>query len=173
MTETPSNDPIDGDRAEELPGLQREVISRLEPFVLPGRAEDAADAVRSIIINQSHSGPLPVSSEFGRYEAVLPGSADRILSMAEREQTHRQSLEVMVVRRQVELNSRGQLFALVALVAMLGLVALIAYWGHPKEATTLGGIIIVGVVALFLGQRLRQRGKQKDDHDLVDDKDLS
>ncbi len=32
------------------------------------------------------SGPIPSAEEFARYEEVYPGSADRILSMAEREQ---------------------------------------------------------------------------------------
>jgi uncharacterized membrane protein len=32
----------------------------------------------------SYSGPLPQSSEFGAYEQVLPGAADRIMSMAEK-----------------------------------------------------------------------------------------
>lgn len=34
-----------------------------------------------------YSGPIPPAEEFSRYEEVLPGSADRLISMAEREQT--------------------------------------------------------------------------------------
>ena len=34
-----------------------------------------------------YSGPIPPAEEFAHYEEVLPGSADRLLSMAEREQT--------------------------------------------------------------------------------------
>ena len=37
---------------------------------------------------RSYSGPIPPAEEFARYEAVLPGSADRLISMAEREQTN-------------------------------------------------------------------------------------
>lgn len=33
-----------------------------------------------------YSGPIPPAEEVARYEEVLPGSADRLLSMAEREQ---------------------------------------------------------------------------------------
>lgn len=35
---------------------------------------------------RSISGPIPSAEEFARYEEVYPGSADRIFSMAEREQ---------------------------------------------------------------------------------------
>ena len=34
-----------------------------------------------------YSGPIPRAEEFARYEDVLPGSADRLISMAEQEQT--------------------------------------------------------------------------------------
>ena len=34
-------------------------------------------------IEQSYQGPIPTASEFGRYEDVLPGAADRILKMSE------------------------------------------------------------------------------------------
>ena len=34
-----------------------------------------------------YSGPIPSAEEFARYEEISPGSADRLLSMAEREQT--------------------------------------------------------------------------------------
>ncbi len=32
---------------------------------------------------QHYSGPIPPASEFAKYEHVLPGSADRIIAMAE------------------------------------------------------------------------------------------
>ena len=41
-------------------------------------------------------GPLPAASEFAGYERVLPGAADRILAMAEREQAH--LIEVRALR---------------------------------------------------------------------------
>ena len=34
----------------------------------------------------AQSGPLPVAQQFEQYEKVLPGSAERILAMAEQEQ---------------------------------------------------------------------------------------
>lgn len=37
----------------------------------------------------SFSGPLPPAESFARYEEVLPGAADRIMRMAEKEQDNR------------------------------------------------------------------------------------
>lgn len=38
---------------------------------------------------QVHEGPLPAPDTFEGYERILPGSADRILCMAEKEQAAR------------------------------------------------------------------------------------
>lgn len=53
-------------------------------------AETASDSEEQVdvglIATRSHAGPLPSPDAFHDYEAILPGAADRILSMAEREQ---------------------------------------------------------------------------------------
>src|SRR5712692_7394312 len=42
-------------------------------------------------------GPLPPPEALGKYEGVLPGAADRIMTMAEKQAEHRQKLESKVV----------------------------------------------------------------------------
>jgi len=42
---------------------------------------------------ETYAGPLPPPKLFEGYEQVLKGSADRILTMAEKEQSHRHSFE--------------------------------------------------------------------------------
>ena len=39
-----------------------------------------------------YSGPLPPAEQFAAYESILPGSAERILQMAEKQQSHRMQL---------------------------------------------------------------------------------
>ena len=71
-------------------------------------------------------GPLPPPSELAGYEEVLPGSADRILRMAEREQHIRENVvqaeiaDASAARRQI---MRGQWMGLG--VAMMGIGAAI------------------------------------------------
>ena len=56
--------------------------------------KDAEDENQNVEISRTRtytqvrhvSGPIPSAEEFARYEEVYPGSADRIFSMAEREQ---------------------------------------------------------------------------------------
>src|SRR6202034_4192812 len=92
VTSTPPDpEPVDGD-PPAAPAKQ-EIIERLVPFLQPGSEEKAADVVRTMLIAQSHIGPLPPSREFAGYEQALPGAADRVLRMAESEQEHRDALE--------------------------------------------------------------------------------
>lgn len=106
-----------------------------------------------MLIQQSHSGPLPSAREFRGYNDVLPGAAERILAMAELEQRHRHELESTAVKGEVRIKGRGQWFALAALVLSLLLVGLFARWGYATAGAGFGTAIIVGLVALFLGQK--------------------
>jgi len=45
------------------------------------------------VSQQTFSGPIPPPEMLGQYDAIQNGLADRIVSMAESQQTHRQSLE--------------------------------------------------------------------------------
>jgi len=132
---------------------KQEIIQRLEPYVQPGRADEAAMVVQSMLVQQSHSGPLPSSREFRGYNTVLPGAADRILRMAEREQEHRQSLETKVVHDDLRLKGRGQVYSLAALALMLAVVVVFGLLGHPVEGAAIGTAIIVAVIAIFHGQK--------------------
>lgn len=79
----------------------------------------------------THSGPLPAVQDFSGYESVLPGSADRIIKMAEtaldtRRQSAMADAEVQkAVARSIDnrgvLERRQQFtFALVTLLALVG-----------------------------------------------------
>ena len=45
------------------------------------------------VIRSEFSGPIPPPNIIKGYEEVLPGSADRILAMAEKQSNHRQEME--------------------------------------------------------------------------------
>jgi uncharacterized membrane protein len=50
---------------------------------------------------QSFSGPLPPPEALERYNQVLPGAAERIISMAESQHAHRQELEKKVIHANI------------------------------------------------------------------------
>lgn len=66
------------------------------------------------------AGPLPHPELLKKYEQILPGSADRIIKLAESQLTHRQELENQVIKSNIENERKGISFAFIlALVLML------------------------------------------------------
>ncbi|MFH1117198.1 MAG: DUF2335 domain-containing protein [Pseudomonadota bacterium] len=49
-------------------------------------------------ISERFSGPIPPPETLAKYNEIVPDAADRILSMAETQATHRQRLELTVVK---------------------------------------------------------------------------
>lgn len=86
------------------------------------------------------------------HEHVLPGAADRIMLMAEKEQDHEHRVRDTIVGAEIGLRYVGQALAMLALMLMLALAAYFAYLGHAGIGATFAGVIVV-VVCAFLGYR--------------------
>lgn len=92
------------------------------------------------------SGPLPPPQFFQAYEATLPGAAERILAMAEREQKSRHVRE-----------ARGQWMAfLLALLGLLGGVALV-YLDKSLEGLAAMVVSIAIVIGVFITSKRPRR----------------
>lgn len=66
----------------ELDQEEEEVVAELMDAVHSGQVT----LVRQMVRRAFHSGPVPSSSELRAYEDVLPGLADRLVVLAEKEQ---------------------------------------------------------------------------------------
>jgi uncharacterized membrane protein len=91
-------------------------------------------------ISMAWSGPLPHSSEFAAYERTLPGAADRILAMTEKQGDHRRALESMALKSEVDRGKWGQIFAFVLALLVVGGSILAIETGHPLAG--FGGILV-------------------------------
>lgn len=60
--------------------------------------ETALAEIRHIVERQAYQGPLPHPQDFAGFEEVLPGAADRILSMAEKRQQAEIDQRIMTSR---------------------------------------------------------------------------
>lgn len=101
-----------------------------------------------------HRGPIPSAGELKKYEEILPGAADRILSMAESQSKHRQELEKAVVESNTKNSERGQMFAFIISVAIIvvGFILIM----YDKNALGFTMIIgdLVALVTVFVGNRI-------------------
>lgn len=120
------------------------------------------------ITSVSYSGPIPHPSDFQQYERVLPGAADRILSMAEKQSEHRQVLEKSAILSDVENSKRGQWFGfIIAIACIIGGFVLIAL---DKDITGLSVIFasIASLVGVFIYGRksdAKERKEKRENND--------
>ena len=109
---------------------------------------------------QQWSGPLPAPESLAKYDSVVPGSAERILAMAEKEQNHRHQTEDKAARRQYVIAFLSVLFAFACVIALVGLVFYAIYKGSDNSA--LAAIITaIAAVAGIFGVRKLLRIKQE------------
>ena len=123
----------------------------------PAELEKADDATVAVSVQsvQHFQGPLPPPQALAQYEAILPGCAERIVSMAEEQAAHRRELETRVITGNLAAERRGQVAAFaIALVTIMGGVWLI-YHGRDVGGLT----AIIGALAGLAGAFVYGRRK--------------
>jgi hypothetical protein len=106
--------------------------------------------ISEVIRQETHfQGPLPPPEAFAAYDRVLHGAADRILSMAENQASHRQGLERRALAGDLIKAMMGTILAYITFAgAMGGAVYLLA---NDKP--------LYGLAALVTAPRRRLRPK--------------
>lgn len=97
-----------------------------------------------------YTGPIPPANELAKYEEAVPGAAERILAMAERQSAHRQSLEQQVVKGEITRSHWGLVAGVSVTVLALGASASLIYLGHGGWAASLFGGALAALVATFV-----------------------
>ena len=145
-------------------------LNLAEESAIVGRHEEI-----SVVRSTSWSGPLPPPSDFQQYEETLPGAANRILEIVERQQNHQHSQERIVLeqagiildigRKAATSDSRraylGILSGLtISILTIGGSIYLIAN-GQEWAGLTLAGINLTGLFGVFVyGARARRANRR-------------
>ena len=119
---------------------------------------------RKIEASYQFTGPLPPPVVLEQYNRILPDAADRIVSMAEREQDHRHKMQEKLIDAQIfdvkqERGERrlGQIFGLSIGVVSIVSGSITAVLGAPIAGGVIGSAGVVGLVSVFvLGRREQQ-----------------
>ena len=147
----------------EIIELEQELLS-VNPRIFDGIKKDKKEEILrsfsiTLIQEKSHSGPLPDAETLIQYNSVIPNGADRIMSMAEKQQNHRISIETQVIISQNKQSGLGQVFGLIIGLFGISCGTFLAYSGEP----TVGGIIawgtVVSLVSVFVIGKTRQKKK--------------
>jgi len=118
-----------------------------------------------------HAGPLPPPELMAEYDQLLPGSADRIITMAENQARHRHALEKMSIEAGIGDSKKGLWFGfLIGLAAIAGGVICVLF-DHPVSGTALGMGSITSLVGVFVYGSRQKRAERERKYREVDRQD--
>jgi uncharacterized membrane protein len=107
---------------------------------------------------RSFSGPLPPPEILAGYEQIVPGAANRILTLLEHQTAHRQQLESVVIRGNVDAQKRGQWMAYsTGLMVLAAAVGLMLAGKAEVGAWVLFGDLLVFAGMFVLGKKSQQK----------------
>lgn len=99
-------------------------------------------------------GPLPPPGALAQFEQIVPGSAERIIAMVEREQAHRQQHERQEQHALIGDFRRGQRLAFVLGIASIAGSIYTAYIGaHPTVSIALVSLPIMAAIRSFIRRK--------------------
>jgi hypothetical protein len=85
-----STSEVSGEEVLNLDPVEQQLENVLSDVVPPNElSKTKRDVLRVFEQHESYHGPIPPPALFRQFEEILPGVADRILRMAEKEQDHR------------------------------------------------------------------------------------
>jgi hypothetical protein len=127
-------------------------LANISEDVSEQRAAESRRPIRPMasIISAHWSGPLPPPSELEKIDQIIPGGADRLLRMAEKEQTHR-----------IEDAKRGQYLGWsLAAGAVIAAAVVSLCHGPWQVSVALVGIPVLGAVHALIQGRKEKNGKR-------------
>ena len=150
--------------------LRKEIEGLLEEAEVPAeKRESAVEKFGAIVLQaESYRGPLPHPKHVAQFEKILPGAAERIFSMAEREQAHHHACENNVIKAQSSYGTRGQYMG--ATLIVLPLVAAF-YCAVTGLSWTIVGLFLAPPVITAAIAFVNHRIKLFNDDDDNDDSD--
>lgn len=108
---------------------------------------------------ESFAGPIPRPAILQGYEQIVPGSAERIIKMAEAQAAHRQSLEARVVRSDTRKSVLGIWFAFFIALFTVSAGVFTTIQGYPLPGTIFGVSGLSGIIGAFIYQRQEEKNK--------------
>jgi uncharacterized membrane protein len=123
--------------------------------VEPARSQQAQQRIQVAIKQETQwSGPIPPPEVLDRLNQVIPGGAERVLKMAEKEQTHRIGIERDGLAASRDDARRGQyLGALISGTAIVGAVVTAVIGSPAIVPIALVGVPVVAIVNAIVNRR--------------------
>jgi len=113
-----------------------------------------------------HSGPLPPAESLRKYEEILPGITDRIMTMTENDIDHTQKINLL----NIKLNNKGlnlaystailgQVLSFVIMLIFLVCGFILIYLNKPFAGTMFSSVSAISAIGSLIYQFIQKRRK--------------
>lgn len=105
-------------------------------------------------------GPLPHPSHLREYDDIVPGMAERLLALTEKEMGHRHNIQSKALDGAIRKDKRGQWMAFFLSTAIFSLGGFLLWKEQYAVGATLISANVIGLAGVFIVGRLRVKTKQ-------------
>ncbi|HXY98593.1 MAG TPA: DUF2335 domain-containing protein [Stellaceae bacterium] len=154
-----SDESSDSGADSVLEPIRQRVEAEIAPLLQSGRLQNQAQIIERVnavvlsVVQEFFHGPLPHPSHFERYERAVPGSAARILKMAESEQQHRHNWEDRALNFEFAYSALGLGFGFLIGLGLIAAAVVAALYGHDYVAGAFVAASAIGMVTAFIKGR--------------------
>jgi uncharacterized membrane protein len=129
----------------------------------PSHPDSIPASEQKTLTQVAFTGPLPHPASLKEYDNVLPGLAERIVTMAEAEARHRHDMDKetarqneLIINKEFSERRTGQIFGLCIGTLCLAACIVAIVLGAEKAAMVIGGATVVGLVTVFVVGRIKK-----------------
>lgn len=126
----------------------------LNGVVEPAKRMEIEQQLRRVTISKSHSGPLPSVDTVEGYEKFAPGSFNRIITMAEKDQDAVIASNKDKADSDSRYRSLTTVCGLVALILILAAIVYLAMHDHDGAAIAIATMGAAGIITAFVNGRM-------------------
>ncbi len=138
-------------------------LKRQNPAKTPAIPEPKAVIAHS---TTAFSGPIPPPDLLMKYDLLLPGAAERIIAMAEKESAHRKEMERIALNADIKIENRdydearwGQILGFLFGLFTVYFGAITAMSGAEWAGGFIGTGGLASIVIAFISGRKREKQK--------------
>ena len=104
-------------------------------------------------------GPIPPPETMQKYDQILPGAAERIIAMAEKEQTYRHGIITKDIDLETKTRLRGLNYAFILAILSLLITAFLLFTGKYISGSVIAGATLVLIITAFINGKAEQKKK--------------
>lgn len=118
-----------------------------------------------LITSEQHfQGPVPPPSLLAGYDEIVPGAADRIISMTEKQLEHRLNIENKVIESKIKDSKLGMILGFFVATFVIAVGGMAIYMGKDLLGASAIITVIAGLVGTFV-YATNSNKKEREDKD--------